>query len=429
MSRKILADGVTVREVWAWAMYDFANSAYTTTVVTAIFNAYFVAVVAAGASWATLAWTTTQAVASLAIMLTAASAGAYADRHGAKKKLLAVTTIGCVAGTAALFWVGPGDVVLAMTLVAIASFFFGSSENIIAAFLPELAGDEDLGKVSGWGWAWGYLGGMACLGLCLAWIVAAKGRGEGAGSFVPAAMLITAAFFAVASLPTFMLLRERVQASPVAEAATELSALAQRLLRTAREMRSFPDMARFMVCLLCYQSGVFAAIALAAIYAQEAIGFTAEDNIKLFFVVNGTAAVGAFAFGYLQDRLGHVRTIALTLAGWLLMTAIALSSDSREQFWVAANIAGLCLGSSQSASRALVGLFAPRQRRAEFFGVWGLAMKLAAITGPMTYGMTTWLSGGNHRLALAVTGLYFVAGLVMLIGIDEKRGREAALAG
>ncbi|MCK9382859.1 MAG: MFS transporter [Sulfuritalea sp.] len=429
MSRKILADGVKTREVWAWAMYDFANSAYTTTVVTAIFNAYFVAVVAAGAPWATLAWTTTQAIASLAIMLTAASVGAYADRHGAKKKLLAVTTLGCVAGTAALFWVGPGDVVLAMTLVAIASFFFGSGENIIAAFLPELAGEEDLGKVSGWGWSWGYLGGMACLGLCLAWIVAAKGRGEGADSFVPATMLITAAFFAVASAPTFLLLRERVQARPVAEIGAEFSALAQRLLRTAHEARRFPDMARFMVCLLFYQSGVFAAIALAAIYAQEAIGFTAEDNIKLFFVVNGTAAIGAFAFGYLQDRLGHVHTIALTLVGWLLMTAIALSSDSREQFWVAANIAGLCLGSSQSAARALVGLFAPQQRRAEFFGLWGLAMKFAAIAGPMTYGMTTWLSGGNHRLALGVTGLYFVAGLVLLIGIDAKRGREAALGG
>ncbi len=426
MSRKILAEGVEVREVWAWAMYDFANSAYTTTVVTAIFNAYFVAVVAAGAPWATLAWTTTQALASLAIMLTAAGVGAYADRHGTKKKLLAVTTIGCVAGTAGLFWVGPGDVLLAMALVVISSFFFGSSENIIAAFLPELAGEDDLGKVSGWGWSWGYLGGMACLGLCLAWIVAAKSRGEGAESFVPATMLITAAFFAVASAPTFLLLRERVQARPVAEIGAELSALAQRLLRTAREARRFPDMARFMVCLLFYQSGVFAAIALAAIYAQEAIGFTAEDNIKLFFVVNGTAAIGAFAFGYLQDRFGHVRTIALTLCGWLLMTAIALSSDSREQFWVAANIAGLCLGSSQSASRALVGLFAPRQRRAEFFGLWGLAMKLAAIAGPMTYGLTTWLSGGNHRLALAVTGLYFVAGLVLLIGIDAKRGREAA---
>jgi len=426
MSRNILADGVEVREVWAWAMYDFANSAYTTTVVTAVFNAYFVAVVAGGAPWATLAWTTTQAIASFAIILTAASVGAYADRHGAKKKLLAVATIGCVAGTAALFWVGPGDVLLAMTLVVIASFFFGSSENVIAAFLPELAGEEDLGKVSGWGWSWGYLGGMACLGLCLAWIVAAKSRGEGAESFVPAAMLITAAFFAVASAPTFLLLRERVQPMPATEIGTELSALAQRLLRTAREASRFPDMARFMVCMLFYQSGVFAAIALAAIYAQEAIGFTAEDNIKLFFVVNGTAAVGAFAFGYIQDRLGHVRTIALTLAGWLLMTAVALGSDSREQFWVAANIAGLCLGSSQSASRALVGLFAPRQRRAEFFGLWGLAMKLAAIAGPMTYGMTTWLSGGNHRLALAVTGLYFVAGLLLLIGIDEKRGCEAA---
>jgi len=428
VTRKILADGVKAREVWAWAMYDFANSAYTTTVVTAIFNAYFVAVVAGGTPWATLAWTTTQAIASLAIMLTAASVGAYADRHGAKKKLLAVTTAGCVAATAALFWVGPGDVLLAMALVVISSFFFGSSENIIAAFLPELAGEEDLGKVSGWGWSWGYLGGMACLGLCLAWIVAAKGRGEGAESFVPVTMLITAAFFAVASAPTFLLLRERVVARPVAEARAELTALAQVLVRAAREASRFPDMARFMVCLLFYQSGVFAAIALAAIYAQEAIGFTAEDNIKLFFVVNGTAAVGAFAFGYVQDRLGHVRTIALTLAGWLLMTAIALSSDSREQFWVAANIAGLCLGSSQSAARALVGLFAPRRRRAEFFGLWGLAMKLAAIAGPMTYGMTTWLSGGNHRLALGVTGLYFVAGLFLLLGIDERRGREAALA-
>lgn len=429
MNRKILAEGVKPREVWAWAMYDFANSAYTTTVVTAIFNAYFVAVVAGGATWATLAWTTTQAIASIAIMLTAASLGAYADRHGAKKKLLALTTVGCVAATAALFWVGPGDVLLAMGLVAIAGFFFGSGENIIAAFLPELAGDDDLGKVSGWGWSWGYLGGMACLGLCLAWIVAAKGRGEGAESFVPAAMLITAAFFAVASAPTFILLRERVQASPAARAATELSALAQRLRTTLHEASRFPDMARFMVCLLCYQSGVFAAIALAAIYAQEAIGFTAEDNIKLFFVVNGTAAIGAFAFGYLQDRLGHVRTIALTLVGWLLMTAIALGSEGRAQFWVAANIAGLCLGSSQSASRALVGLFAPVARRAEFFGLWGLAMKLAAIAGPMTYGLTTWLSGGNHRLALGVTGIWFVAGLVLLIGIDAPRGREAARRG
>ena len=426
--RKILADGVAAREVWAWAMYDFANSAYTTTVVTAIFNAYFVAVVAGGAAWATLAWTSTQALASVAIMLTAAGVGAYADRHGAKKELLAITTAGCVMATAALFWVGPGDVLLAMGLVAIASFFFGSGENIIAAFLPELAGDDDLGKVSGWGWSWGYLGGMACLGLCLAWIVAAKGRGEGAESFVPAAMLITAVFFAVASAPTFLLLRERVPASPVARIATEFSALAQRLADTAREARRFPDMARFMACLVCYQSGVIAAISLAAIYAQEAIGFSAEDNIKLFFVVNGTAAIGAFAFGYVQDRLGHVPTIALTLLGWLLMTAIALASDSRAQFWLAANIAGLCLGSSQSASRALVGHFAPLRRRAEFFGLWGLAMKLAAIAGPMTYGLTTWLSGGNHRLALGITGLYFAGGLLLLIGIDARRGHDAALA-
>ncbi|MFN8910544.1 MAG: MFS transporter, partial [Betaproteobacteria bacterium] len=130
--------------------------------------------------------------------------------------------------------------------------------------------------------------------------------------------------------------------------------------------------------------------------------------------------------GQWQDRLGHVRTVAWTLAAWLLTVLLAWQSETRASFWITANLAGLCLGASQSAGRALVGYLSPDSRRAEFFGLWGLAVKLSSILGPVTYGLVNWLSGGNHRLAMLVTGGFFVAGLAILRGIDPERGRAAA---
>ena len=145
-------------------------------------------------------------------------------------------------------------------------------------------------------------------------------------------------------------------------------------------------------------------------------------------MVNVTAAAGAFAFGHVQDRLGHVRTLAFTLAGWLVTVLLAWAAQGPLLFWIAANLVGLCLGSSQSAGRALVGYLSPPARTAEFFGLWGLAVKLSAILGPLTYGAVTWATGGNHRLAILGTGLFFVIGLVVLAGLDTARGRRAALA-
>jgi UMF1 family MFS transporter len=145
-------------------------------------------------------------------------------------------------------------------------------------------------------------------------------------------------------------------------------------------------------------------------------------------VVNITAAVGAFGFGYLQDAIGHIRAVAVTLLGWIVMILTAYFSESKETFWVAANLAGLCMGSSQAAGRAIVGYLAPPARLAEFFGLWGLAMKTAAIFGPLTYGTVTWFFAGNHRLGIFATGIYFVIGLALLWRIDIERGRAAALA-
>ena len=167
-------------------------------------------------------------------------------------------------------------------------------------------------------------------------------------------------------------------------------------------------------------------IVLAAIYAEQALGFSTKETITLILVVNLTAGVGAFAFGYIQDRLGHARTIALTLVLWIATTLAAWAASGPGLFWVAANLAGFCLGSSQSAGRALVGYLSPLDRRAEFFGLWGLAVKLASILGPITYGAVTWITAGNHRLAMLATGGFFVVGLLILAGIDVPRGRRAA---
>ena len=407
-------------------MYDFANSGYTTVVITAVFNAYFVAVVAGNAPWATLAWTATLAVSYALVMITGPLVGAYADQHAAKKLLLAATTLGCVGFTAALAYAGPGRLALACVLVAVSNFFYSTGENLIAAFLPELARGKALGKVSGWGWSLGYLGGLVALGACLAYVTWAQGRGETATQFVPATMVITAAIFLAASAPTFAMLRERAVPQPGAGAGLLAPAFA-RVRDTIRQAAAFTDLARFLVCLVCYQAGVQAVVALAAIYAEQAMGFTTRDTIILILAVNVTAAVGAFGFGQVQDRLGHVRTIALTLVGWILTVAVAWWATTRPTFWLAANLAGLCLGASQSAGRALVGYLSPRDRRAEFFGLWGLAVKLSSILGPLTYGFASWLSRGDHRLAILITGVYFVDGLAVLATIDVGRGRRAAL--
>ena len=418
-----LASDVRPREVWGWMMFDFANSGYTTVVITAVFNAYFVAVVAEKAVWATFAWTAALSVSYVLIMVTGPIIGAYADAHAAKKRLLLATTVGCVAGTAALAFVGPGELALGIVLLIVSNYFFGTGENLAAAFLPELARGRALGKVSGWGWALGYIGGLLSLGLSLAYVMHAQAQGQSSAEFVPVSMLITAALFAVAATPTFLFLRER--AVPQNLSGGAYARALSRTWQTVRQAAHYQDLFRFLVCIVFYQAGVQAVITLAAIYSEQAMQFSTQQTIMLILVVNLTASVGAFAFGQVQDRLGHIRTLALTLLGWCLTVVLAWMATTPGLFWLAANLAGICLGASQSAGRALVGYLSPADRRAEFFGLWGLAVKLSSILGPLTYGLVSWISGGDHRLAILITGSYFLAGLALLAGIDPRRGRRA----
>ena len=424
--QEALNPGVRKREVFGWAMYDFANSGYTTVVLTAVFNAYFIGVVAGGADWATLAWTLVIGASSAIVMVTMPALGAYADLRAAKKRLLALSTAGCVLATIALAGVGPGDLWLASLAIVVSNTFYSYGESLTASFLPELARAESMGRVSGWGWSFGYFGGMLSLGLSLAYVLWAGARGIPATQFVPVTMLITAGVYGLASLATFALLRERAIPQLRAVGDAGLRASVQRLAATWRHARQYRDFMWLLACGACYQAGISVVIALAAVYAEQVLGFKQTDTMLLIFMVNIAAALGAFAFGYAQDRIGHKMALGVTLAGWIVMTVLAALATGAALFWVAAVIAGLCMGSSQSAGRAIAGLFAPAARLGEFFGLWTLATRLSAIVGPLTYGIVTVLSAGNHRLAIISTAVFFVLGLALLAPVNVARGQQAA---
>jgi UMF1 family MFS transporter len=419
----MLNSGVKRREVFGWAMYDFANSGYTTVVITAVFAAYFVGAVADKAEWATLAWTSALSFSYAIVMFTMPALGEWADRYAAKKKLLMLVTAACVLSTAALSWVGPGQVALAVVCIIISNTFYSYGESLTAAFLPELAKPEAMGRISSWGWAWGYLGGMLTLGICLTYVLWAQGQGQTAGQFVPVTMWVTAVIYALAASVTFVLMKEH--AKPQMHR-VKASSQWQQLRQTFQEAKTYKDFMQLMACAVAYQGGVAVAITLAAIYAEQVIGFQPQETMVLIFVLNIAAFVGALVFGHAQDRIGHKLALSLTLVGWSITCVMAALTSSKEVFWWAAALAGICMGSSQSTGRAMAGLFIPAHRLAEFFGLWTFAIRLASIVGPLGYGLITWLTDGNQRLAIASTTVLFVVGWLLLLPVNVQRGQRQA---
>ena len=419
------------KELLAWALYDFANSGYTTVVQTTIFSAYFVGVVAGAAQGfspglSTLLWSLAIGIANFIVMISGPLVGAFADHRACKKAFLLISSVGCVVSTALLALVGPGDIWLAMVLVTLSAIMFASGENLIAAFLPEIVAEENMGRMSGYGWCLGYFGGLLTLGICLAYITWAKQHGLSETQFVPVTLLITAAIFALTATPTFLWLRER--AIPVAwdQSLSNLQISVTRLARTFKEAARFRDLLWFLITLGVYQSGVSTVVVLAAIYAQEVMGFDTQSLIVLIMVVNVTAGVGAFICGHLQDRIGSVPTLAITLLIWIVAVVAALLASKPAHMWIAGNIIGLAMGASQAVGRALVSKFSPPERAGEFLGLWGLVNRLSAIVGPLSYGLINYWSSGNHRMSLLSTLLFFIIGLALLSKVDESRGKAAA---
>ena len=419
-SAQHLKTGVSAREVWSWAAFDFANSGYTTVVLTAVFNAYFVGVICGEASWATLLWTSIIAASNILAIVCMPLIGAATDLKANKKFWTVLMSLLCIVGTVGLAFTGSGTVWLAVIMVIISNFAYNIGETLNSAFLPEIADDKSIGKVSGWGWSFGYCGGLLTLGLSLAAVLFMQSKGAGAEDYVPYTMLITAFVFFVAALPLALWLKERAQPRTQAAFWTLVKQSQASLIETFKSLPRHKNFAWLVASGLSFQGGIAVVVTLAAVYADQAMGFTPDETILLVLLVNITAAIGAFAFGYVEDRIGHKNALIVTLFIWIAMVGVAYFAQTKPIFWIAANLAGIAMGSSQSAGRALVGVLAPAEDRAAFYSFWNMALWVANIIGPMTYGYITWLTDNDQRLALLCTGLFFVVGLILLLPMQLK---------
>ena len=416
-----LKEGVSKREVWSWAAFDFANSGYTTVVLTAVFNAYFVSVICADASWATLLWTSVIAASNILAIVLMPLIGAATDLKANKKFWTVLMSVLCIAATVGLAFTGSGTIVWPLLMVVVSNFAYNVGETLNSAFLPEIADERSMGKVSGWGWSFGYCGGLLTMGLSLAVVLVMQSKGASAEDYVPYTMLITAAVFFVAALPLALWLKERALPRSHASFWPLVKESQASLVKTFKSLPQHKNFAWLVASGLSFQGGIAVVVTLAAVYADQAMGFTPDETILLVLLVNITAAIGAFAFGYVEDRIGHKNALIVTLFIWIAMVGVAYFAQTKPIFWIAANLAGIAMGSSQSAGRALVGVLAPEKDRSAFYSFWNMALWIANIIGPMTYGYITWITNNDQRLALLCTGMFFVVGLILLLPMKLQK--------
>lgn len=419
------------KEVVGWCAFDFANSSYTTLIVTVAYSVYFrEAVVGSANRLGDWYWGLSGILVNVFVILASPFLGALADFSGRKKRFLLLTVIQTVAATAALAWIGPGDVVWGIALFVLASIGFEGGYIFYNAFLPEISDARTGGRISALAWGTGFAGGLISVAACLPLIGKALTGADGA--LDPEAVagyrtsfVVVAAFFALFSVPTFMWLRE----SPPQGAYSRLSEYAavgfRRVADTLAHLRRFRETAKFVTAYVFFFGGVNVVIKFSAIFIAQSFGVKGASLAMLFIITNLIALVGTLAAGWLADAIGQKTALLLTLALWIGVAGVGAFGETRAALWLMAGGAAVGMGSTQSIARALMARFAPPERETEFFGFYVLAGQLGSILAFLVFGVVSSASG-DQRLAILWTVPFFVIGFVLLTLVDSARGEQEA---
>ena len=411
--------------VWSWCLYDWANSAFTTLVVTFIYAAYFTSAFADDPGRGTALWSRGIMVSALAIAVLAPIAGALADRGGRRRYLILCSLL-CVAATAALTFVRPGQpnaVVIALAVFVVANVAFELGLVFYNSFLSTLAAPERIGRISGYGWGLGYFGGLAALAAALVVFVPETplfGIPTDEGFNLRATNLLVAGWFLIFSIPAFIHLRDGSAPAggvSVRQAFRDVAA-------TARHLRRYRQVVRFLLARLLYNDGLVTVFAFGGIYAVGTFGFSFQELVTFGIVLNVGAGLGALAFGFVDDRIGGKATIGLSVAALVVATLLGALAPTRTWFWVSAILVGIFIGPNQSASRSLMARFVPAQHESEFFGFFAFSGKVTSFMGPALLGVLSDVY--NQRVGVASLLVFFVLGGLILWRVDEREGIAAA---
>lgn len=411
--------------IWSWAMYDWANSAFTTIVVTFIYSFYFEsAFFAEGDKTGTLWWSRAVAISSIMTALASPILGAAADRGGTRKRFMAIALAVCLTATVALSFVRPdmaNGALIALAVFVVADFSYEVGNVFYNAFLTNIASPARIGRVSGNAWALGFVGGIVCMGIALvAFADETPWFGMSRDTGARFTNLLVAGWFLLFSLPLFLYVPEQATNAP----RVSMKAAFEQLGHTARKIRRYAELVKFLIARLFFNDGLVTVFAFGSIYAQNVFGMTLPDVIFLGIVLNITSAAGAFAFGIIDDRFGGKFTIMCTIAGMSVATAMAVWAPNLFWFWIAAILIGIFVGPNQAASRSLMGRFIPARHESEFFGFFAFSGKATAFAGPVLLGELT--EAYSDRVGMASVILFFIVGGILMLGVDEKKGIEAA---
>ncbi len=416
------------RTVFAWSMYDFANSAFTTLVVTFIYGTYFTKAIAPDEITGTVLWSRGVTLTALAVAFLSPFMGALADRGGYRKRFLLIMTAACVACTIMLYTALPGETTKALVWFVLANIAFEMGNVFYNAFLPDIAPKERIGRVSGYGWSLGYVGGLLAMFIAMIGLVNAEvpwfGFSKATGEHIRATNLLVAGWFAVFSLPLFLWLKEdRSRITPSGESIYR--AAWGQLADTLRNIRQYRQAARFLIARMIYNDGLVTIFAFGGIYAAGTFGFTFEEIMIFGIVMNVAAGLGAFSLGFLDDLLGGKRTIVISLIGLVSASLLAVFATSKLMFWIAGVLIGLLVGPNQSASRSLMARLSPPNKKNELFGFYAFSGKATAFVGPFLLGVITQIFN-SQRLGMGVVAFLFILGGLLLVRVDEQAGIEAA---
>lgn len=397
------------KQLFGWMMYDFANSAFTTIIVTVVYSVYFIKTVVGGdAGYAEMLWGRAIGISMTMVALTAPIMGAIADFSRSKKKFLFINCYLTVIFTALLYFVGPGQISKGMIFFIIANFGFNSANVFYDAFLPELTTSDNIGKVSGYGWALGYVGGLLSLLVSLVLI----------NYDVRWVFPMIALHFFIFSLFTFVWLKEVQRPS---KRTNYLKTAYKRVYSSLKNIRQYPQLLKFILSYFIYNDGITTVIAFAAIYGITRYGMDTKAMLIYFILAQFTSILGSAVFGWLTDKRGVKLSLTISLLIWVAVVFWAFFCTSASEYYFVGLLAGLAIGSSQSNSRTMLSMLTPCEREAEFFGFYTLTGRLSSIIGPILYG---WIAHrtGDIRYSILTLIVFFSTGLVLLQLVDPHKG-------
>lgn len=394
------------KQILSWSFYDFANQPYTTLIITFIYSAFFVNHIAINEKDATFLWATAISITAIFVALISPILGAFADSSGYRKFFLIFFTIACSFFTALLYIPDEGDVYLALIFVVISNIAFEMGTVFCNSYLIDLSNERNVGKVSGFAWGLGFIGGLLALFIAFAFFDVNEVED------VKRINLFVALWFLIFSIPTLFFLEDRNK-----EKVTKKNILIsfQSLSKTFKEVYKYKKIFNFLIARLFYNDGLVTIFALGGIYAIGTLGFSMKEVLVLGIVLNIFAAIGSFVFGHLEDKIGVCKVINISLVFLIISTLLAFIAPwtlfPKEVFWFSGFLLGSMIGPTQSCSRSYMSQLIPIDKKNEFFGFFALTGKATSFLGPLLFGLISKFY--TQQFAMLSVVVFFVIGLVI----------------